>query len=673
MLRKIPYFQMQLSWRGCSVGAVMRRCVLVCIWLGGLCCSSLVLAKAMPLTELTQAMVPAPATLLNNNGVIDTTAPVAQAAFHAALQQVLIKLTGNSAVMSLPTVREHFTKVMRWVKSYNLAPVSLGGGAENYLQVQFDSKALLQALRSTQQSIWNVSRPVTLVYLLRGEGKQLHVVTAATDPQLAQFLNFAAKIRGISIVLPTARSTPLINIAALAQLTNFALQPAELQRLQQVYTVDSVLVGQLTPPDDNFSDDLTQLEHSLSAQSAQAKAQPAAITPSAQPAQTAAMTLQPRPASVDASAWEVTKAKTTMLLEGLVSSAQAQSLTKVAASSAPSGHAVTAATPVMDIPGQELGQQSDQVSGEGSGQALAAAFTAPTHQPANITGTVASHAIQTHAVEQAPVLHRSVHTLAQAPSNASPQVPVQAPSQAPVVNSSSKQSSQLDATTVLKTPATAVTSAAGDTKTGATTSTTPAVPTVPTPPTATAAPAVSVAPTVTSRWWLSYSDETVGWTEPAMLMYPLIQQALVRTATMLANQAVQAITSGPIVAVAVNVQGIAKLGQYQHIANALLHLNIVTGVQLKQASAEGVVLTLQVRGGAPALLQVMQQPQQRPAQLRLSSTLTATASAGTTASPAQGSAKTGSGASVMTPPQATGCGADVCLQWQPRPVAVPPQ
>ena len=188
------------------------RATILWIWLGSISC-----AGAQPAMDLAQANVPlAAGVVVDSNMNANNTSPAQRQLFQHALQQVLVKLTGNPGVMSLPAVRQQFPQAMAWVSSYRTVQRNLGGQDYNYLQVQFDAAGLRNGLRQAQQPVWPANRPATLVYLVLGHGENARLLTTDSAKPLLSLLNFAAQLRGIPIVIPP-HAEPDIDLSILAQ------------------------------------------------------------------------------------------------------------------------------------------------------------------------------------------------------------------------------------------------------------------------------------------------------------------------------------------------------------------------------------------------------------------------------------------------------------------------
>jgi len=133
-----------------------------------------------------------------------------KAGLQKALGQVLVKMSGNPEVMTLPMIQNVVSHPTELIQSYgysNKNPQNQPNAqAQLMLQVTFDRDALKQLLESAGQAVWSRDRPLTLFWIkVEGEGKS-QVLSNTKDDQLSQDVLIAAKMRGIPMVLPTSSS-----------------------------------------------------------------------------------------------------------------------------------------------------------------------------------------------------------------------------------------------------------------------------------------------------------------------------------------------------------------------------------------------------------------------------------------------------------------------------------
>lgn len=167
-----------------------------------------------------------------------------QRALPSALRQVLIKMSGNPGVMTLPQVRHASRNISRLVQSYSFYHRTLDDGSKQlYFQVTFDANALDQLLRSANQPVWSKNRPLSMVWLKITKLQQSSYVLASSNTGvIANDLKINAKRRGLPYLLPVMdlQDQGFVNTTTQPFNTNALLQAA------QRYNARSVIGGDIT-------------------------------------------------------------------------------------------------------------------------------------------------------------------------------------------------------------------------------------------------------------------------------------------------------------------------------------------------------------------------------------------------------------------------------------------
>lgn len=209
------------------------------VW-GALCVSAGV--SAVEVTGLYEAEVP----------VVGQDATVRQDAMRAALAEVLIKVTGNRSVGTLPGVAELINSAPQYVQQfvYRNAAVPPGQRATQpparMLWVRFDRDALNRVLRQSGITIWGFARPSLLLWLDLREQNERTLVGIDNKPEWKQFIDSVAKLRGIPMLLPALDATDLANI----QTVDLGrASPDEVLRVSARYRPEAVLVGKVEARD----------------------------------------------------------------------------------------------------------------------------------------------------------------------------------------------------------------------------------------------------------------------------------------------------------------------------------------------------------------------------------------------------------------------------------------
>jgi hypothetical protein len=119
-----------------------------------------------------------------------------EAAFRAAMRDVLVRVTGQPNAPDLENLAPLVAQASRYVKSFRRAP-------GNQLAVTFNGSAIEDAVDASGLAVWANERPVTLVWLAldRGGGRRALVSSSDTSAEKSRIDALAAR-RGLPIVWP---------------------------------------------------------------------------------------------------------------------------------------------------------------------------------------------------------------------------------------------------------------------------------------------------------------------------------------------------------------------------------------------------------------------------------------------------------------------------------------
>lgn len=201
-------------------------------------------ANAANVPDLYQAAVP----------VSDRSAASRQEAVKDALKVVLVKVSGNTNVASVPAVAGRLSQAQALLQQYRyLVPSDTPLGITGLqLQVQFDPTGVNQLLQATGQAVWPNNRPRLGVWLfVEGLDNQTRAITknmGSEDPLAAMpfLLMQDASDRGVPIVLPTQSmiKANAIDIDDADRLSNTTLRP-----VLTALNADGLLIGRIVQID----------------------------------------------------------------------------------------------------------------------------------------------------------------------------------------------------------------------------------------------------------------------------------------------------------------------------------------------------------------------------------------------------------------------------------------
>lgn len=178
-----------------------------------------------------------------NVPVADRSAQALQKALQEACNQVLVKISGNTSVSTVPVVQNAQRKINNLVESYSYATqTDSPGDSQLMLHVVFEAGAIKRLLKNAGQAIWSSDRPLTLIWLSVPEGLQTTVLSSDDTNSLTTLIKQTAQQRGIPMILPTMD----LQDQAEAALTSTQLPSNhQLTVSAQRYGVQSVLAGSI--------------------------------------------------------------------------------------------------------------------------------------------------------------------------------------------------------------------------------------------------------------------------------------------------------------------------------------------------------------------------------------------------------------------------------------------
>lgn len=131
-----------------------------------------------------------------------------RAAVRAAMEQVLTKVTGRTALGEslVPLVEDAQRYVQQFRFEENEKPEGAANGAGDApagrLRVSFEREAILEALRQRGQPVWPATRPRTVVWLAVEDSGGRRLVNANDSSPWVEALREQARVRGLPVVVP---------------------------------------------------------------------------------------------------------------------------------------------------------------------------------------------------------------------------------------------------------------------------------------------------------------------------------------------------------------------------------------------------------------------------------------------------------------------------------------
>ncbi|HET7395190.1 MAG TPA: DUF2066 domain-containing protein [Gammaproteobacteria bacterium] len=205
------------------------------------------------------------------NGLYEASVPVPDqtpAARNIALQQalaaVLVKVTGERTAGRAPALAALTSNPNQFLQQYHYeqtqdangnAPASgvtyfdltrngalAIAGTGLVLHAKFDPDAVNQAVSNANEPVWGRERPATLVWLALQDGNTRTILSATSNPAVAQAMNAAATQRGVPLIFPAMDAQDRQAIAFTDIWTNNA---TVIQQASARYQPDAILVGNI--------------------------------------------------------------------------------------------------------------------------------------------------------------------------------------------------------------------------------------------------------------------------------------------------------------------------------------------------------------------------------------------------------------------------------------------
>ena len=167
------------------------------------------------------------------------------ASLQVALAQVLVKVSGNPSVMTLPQVQNELRHLNRMISAYSYDNnVQTNGRKDMVLKVAFNDHAIKRLLRAAGQPVWSADRPSTLVWLqVQHQNGDFDMVapSGVSDSPLASALNQDAQARGLTLMFPMLDLEDQSNLGI--ERHGQVLNVSQIQQASSRYHVMSMLAG----------------------------------------------------------------------------------------------------------------------------------------------------------------------------------------------------------------------------------------------------------------------------------------------------------------------------------------------------------------------------------------------------------------------------------------------
>ncbi|NND53672.1 MAG: DUF2066 domain-containing protein [Gammaproteobacteria bacterium] len=159
-------------------------------------------------------------------------------AFDAALEQVLVKVSGRDSLGNAGARRSLVPDAGKLVRQYSRLP-------RGRVRVEFDGVQLERILDAAGQPVWGIERPLLAVWYAVDDGAGNRTILDGNDTsgrkgRLRAQLQAAADARGLPVVFPLVDAEDLSRMSFADVWGNFT---APLQQASRRYSADGLLIG----------------------------------------------------------------------------------------------------------------------------------------------------------------------------------------------------------------------------------------------------------------------------------------------------------------------------------------------------------------------------------------------------------------------------------------------
>jgi len=175
------------------------------------------------------------------------------AASRTALEEVLVKVSGNADVAQLPQLEPLLSQAEQWVQryQYRAVPAPAAGtppvadeaaAPTQLLWESFDRQIINQRLYDAGVSVWGINRPSTLLWLAIGDGGERYLVGGDNRPDVQAMVKTQARRRGLPLNVPLL---DLQDQGALAVADVWGDFSDVIAKASERYQPDAILVGRV--------------------------------------------------------------------------------------------------------------------------------------------------------------------------------------------------------------------------------------------------------------------------------------------------------------------------------------------------------------------------------------------------------------------------------------------
>ncbi|ASJ96917.1 DUF2066 domain-containing protein [Shewanella marisflavi] len=214
---------------------------LISVVIFALVCASSLKASAVEVAELDKSAVK----------VADRSQQEKNQALKQAMQDVVLKNTGNREALDAPLVQQAIAEPTAYIRQFGYQERE----GQQYLQASFDHTKIINLLRQAQLPVWGKQRPLTLLWLAQeNDGQRELLNDSSLSENRASIADFS-QARGLPMMLPIMDLDDSMAISVNDVRGMFADQVAKAS--QRYHSDYFAMVSLDSTPDGQFSYNLT--------------------------------------------------------------------------------------------------------------------------------------------------------------------------------------------------------------------------------------------------------------------------------------------------------------------------------------------------------------------------------------------------------------------------------
>lgn len=167
-----------------------------------------------------------------------------------ALQQVFVKVSGNSKVVDNPNLKSHLNDAGSLAQEFGYASSHIPT-APYLLTIQFDPEGVNKLLRDAAVPIWGINRPLILAWVdYEIPNHPAEVIDSSSQTNIQNLLKQHANLRGVPIIFPVMDVTDLNQVSA-SDIMVMAIP--KLQAAAKRYASDALLIARISQINNGYS------------------------------------------------------------------------------------------------------------------------------------------------------------------------------------------------------------------------------------------------------------------------------------------------------------------------------------------------------------------------------------------------------------------------------------